>query len=420
VFRQSCPIAVRVPLKYSNTFDRNNAIFVFLMGALPAIAGSAISFLLGTAFVWGLVSLALRRFEFRLTRGDLVICWTFTAFAALILATALIGTNRANIPASTYWLLAFLSPWVVIPRMRSSPDVDYLNHFIVGAGFGAIGGMLVGFVESVGFGHRPAGGAGNAAVYAMMCLCLAIVAGLNINHPERRLRYLAVAGVAAGLVAVVLSLTRGVAMAAPPALLLLLAYAPRAWRFSTRFAIVILALVVAALYAPADLLQLRALETIHEVERVLAGGSSENIGERLRLWAAGVKAIADSPIIGHGIQNRMLRVEEYLVGDGLPIMGFTHAHNAFISFMLDGGVLVLAGLLCMIAAPTYVAWSAAYGPNSRKRVFLAAEVALIYSLCGLSQIMFKHDIMDSFFIFVAILIAVSVREQRDCRSALTA
>jgi O-antigen ligase len=410
VLQQSFPVALRVPLQYSNAFDRNNAIFVFLMGALPAVAGSAISFLLGTAFVWGAISLVLRRFEFRLTRSDLVICWTFTAFVVLVLATALMGENRAEIPRHTYWLLAFLSPWVVIPRMRASPDIDYLNHFIVGAGVGAIGGMLIGFVESVGLGHRPAGGAGNAAIYAMMCLCLAIVSGLNINHPERRLRLLAVAGVVAGLVAVVLSLTRGVAMAALPALLLLLAYAPRAWRFSTRFAIVMLALVVAALYASADLLQLRAIETIHEVERVLAGGSSENIGERLRLWSAGLKAIADSPFIGHGIQNRMLKVEDYLVGDGLPIMGFTHAHNAFISFMLDGGVVVLVALVGVVAAPTYVAWRAAHGPNSRKRLFLAGEVALIYSLCALSQIMFKHDIMDSFFIFLAILIAVSVRD----------
>lgn len=403
-------VALRFTLTYSNAFDRNNAVFVFLMGALPAVAGSAISFLLGIAFVWGIVSLGLRRFEFRLTSSDRVVCWTFTAFAALILLTALIGENRADIPRHTYWLLAFLSPWVVIARLRASPDIDHLHLFIVGAGFGSIGSMFVGFVESVGFGVRPAGGAGNAAVYAMMSLCLAIVAGLNINHAERRFRLLAAAGVAAGLMAVVLSLTRGVAMAAVPALLLLLAYAPRAWRFSTRFAIAILALAVAALYASADLLQLRAIETIHEVERVLAGGSSENIGERLRLWSAGMKSIADSPLWGHGIQNRMSKVAEYLAHDGLPILGFTHAHNAFISFTLDGGLIVLAALLAVLGVPIYVAWRAPHGPGYRRRFFLAGEIALIYTLCGLSQIMFKHDIMDSFFIFMTILVAASVSQ----------
>ena len=217
-------------------------------------------------------------------------------------------------------------------------------------------------------------------------------------------------GIAGGFASLLLAVGFGLGalLAAFPALLLLLAYAPRAWRFSTRFAIGILALAIAALYASADLLQLRVIETIHEVERVLAGGSSENIGERLRLWSAGVKSIGDSPVWGHGIQNRMSKVAEYLAGDGLPVHAFTHAHNAFISFMLDGGVIVLAGLVAMLVVPAWVAWRAPRQPGYRRRLFLAGQIALVYTLCGLSQIMFKHDIMDSFFIFLAILVAASV------------
>ena len=380
------------------------------MGALPAMAGSAISFLLGIAFVWAVVSLATGRFQFRLTATDRVLCWAFTAFVAMVLLTALMGENRAAIPRHTYWLLPFLSVWVIIPRFRAGSNIDFLHYFIVGAAVGAIGGLLVGLVQVVGFDQRAEGGAGNAAIYGMMSLCLAVAAGLNINHPERNYRLLAAAGLAAGLAAVVLSLTRGVAMSAAPAMLLLLAYAPRAWRFSTRFGVVILALAVAVLYAAADLLQLRALETLEEMQRVMAGGSSENIGERLRLWSAGVKAIAESPLWGYGVQNRMSQVARYLAGDGLPIHGFTHAHNAFISFMIDGGVLVLATLIAVLAAPTYIAWRAPHGPGYRKRFFLAAQIALVYATCGLSQIMFKHDIMDSFFIFVAILVAASVAQ----------
>ncbi|MEO3389216.1 O-antigen ligase family protein [Mesorhizobium sp. CAU 1741] len=395
-------------MTYANTFDRNNAIFVFLIGALPAVAGSAISFLLGVAYVWAIISLVLGRFPFRLTRGDVYLCVTFTAFVAAVLATALIGENRAAIPAYTYWLLPFLSVWVIIPRLRASPGVDFLHCFIVGAAIGAIGGMLVGLAQVVVFDVRPAGGAGNAAIYGMMSLCLAVTAGLNINHGERNFRLLALAGLMAGLAAVILSLTRGVAMAAAPAMLLLLAYAPRAWRFSTRVAIIMLALVIVVLYAAADLLQLRAIETLEEVQRVLAGGSSENIGERLRLWAAGIKAIGESPIWGHGVQNRMSEVARHLAGDGLPIQAFTHAHNAFISSMLDGGVIVLAAVLAVLAVPTLIAWRAPPGPRHRKRLFLAAQVALVYATCGLSQIMFKHDIMDSFFIFTAVLVASSV------------
>ncbi len=169
-----------------------------------------------------------------------------------------------------------------------------------------------------------------------------------------------------------------------------------------------LALAIVVAYAAADLLQLRAVETLEEVQRVLAGRSSENIGERLRLWTAGVKAIGESPVWGYGIQNRMSEVAKYLAGDGLPIHDFTHAHNAFISSMLDGGVVVLAALLAVLAMPTLIAWRAPRGPDYRKRLFLAAQIAIVYATCGLSQIMFKHDIMDSFFIFTAVMVAAGI------------
>lgn len=405
---QSLVDALRSILTYANNFDRNNAIFVFLFGALPAAGGSAISFLLGIAYVWAIISLVMGRFPPRLTRGDVWLCATFTVFVAAILATALLGENRAAIPHYTFWLLPFLSAWVIIPRLRASPGVDFLHCFIVGAAVGAIGGMLVGLVQVVVFDVRPAGGAGNAAIYGMMSLCLAVTAGLNINHPVRNFRLLALAGLAAGLAAVVLSLTRGVAMAAVPGILLLVAYAPRAWRLSTRIAFIILALAIVVVYAAADLLQLRAVETLEEVQRVLAGRSSENIGERLRLWTAGVKAIGESPVWGYGIQNRMSEVAKHLAGDGLPIHDFTHAHNAFISSMLDGGVVVLAALLAVLAMPTLIAWRAPRGPDYRKRLFLAAQIAIVYATCGLSQIMFKHDIMDSFFIFTAVMVAAGI------------
>src|SRR5690606_18482714 len=98
----------------------------------------------------------------------------------------------------------------------------------------------------------------------------------------------------------------------------------------------------------------------------------------------------------------------HLAGDGLPIHNFTHAHNAFISSMLDGGIVVLGALLAVLAVPTLVAWRSAHDASYRKRLFLAAQIAMVYATCGLSQIMFKHDIMDSFFIFTAAMVAASV------------
>lgn len=397
-------------MKYANAFERNNAISVFLMGAMPAVAGSAISVALGMFFVWGVISLALRRFEFRLTRHDKAIAWTFTVFVALILLTAVIGENPAQIRGHILWLAPFLSVWVVIPRLRATPDLDYLTIFMIGAAVGAIGALAIGFVQVVGLDQRAEGGAGNAAVFGMMALCLAGVAGLNITDERRNYRMLAIAGTVAGLLAVVLSLTRGVAMVAVFTVLVLVIYAPRRWMpTSMRFAWIVLAGVVAvALYGAADLISARFMLTVDEIGKVMDGENSANVGERLRLWGAGWTAILESPVWGHGIQNRMAKVAEVLALDGGHMRDFTHAHNAFITFAIDGGIIVFVAVLAVLVVPVAVAWRAPQDENHRRRFFLALQICSIYALCGLSQIMFKHDIMDAFFVFSAILVAASI------------
>lgn len=103
------------------------------MGALPAVGGSVISVLLYTFFVWAIFSLAMGRFSFRLTGSDRLLAWTFTIFAGMIVLTAFAGENRSTAPLSFTWLLAFLSPWAIIPRLRASPAIDYLEPYTAGA-----------------------------------------------------------------------------------------------------------------------------------------------------------------------------------------------------------------------------------------------------------------------------------------------
>lgn len=381
------------------------------MAALPAAAGSAISIMLGAFFVWAVISLALRRFEYHLIDSDRIICWTATIFVLAVMATALLGENRAEIPGETLWLLPYLSVWVVIPRLRATPDLDYIQHFVVGAAVGAVLGLIVASIQVVVFDVRAEGGAGNAAVFGMMSLFLAGAASINVNHAQRRFRVLAAAGVAAGLVAVVLSLTRGALLAGFATLVLLAIYAPQSWRVtrSSRMAALVITVGCAvALYLAADLISERVQTTIREVELVLDHRYSVNIGERLRLWVAGWQVITDSPIWGHGIQNRMATLDQVLAHDGGPKRVFTHAHNAFITFAVDGGLVVLVPLLALLAAPLVVAYRAPPDPDHRKRLFLALQICAAYAICGLTQILFKHDLMDSFYIFFMILIAASI------------
>lgn len=147
---------------------------------------------------------------------------------------------------------------------------------------------------------------------------------------------------------------------------------------------------------------------MREFERFGTDGYSANIGERLRLWAAAWRAFLESPVWGYGIQNRMDVLLPDLIADGHTVTRFSHAHNAYLSAALDGGVLAVAALLTMLAAPVVVAWRAPRDHDYRRRLFLAVILVTCYALIGLTQVLFKHDIMDSFYIFACAIIGASI------------
>ena len=400
-------VLARLP---QNGIDRNNYISAFLMGALPAVGGSVISVLLYTFFVWAIFSLAMGRFSFRLSGSDRLLAWTFTIFAGMIVLTAFAGENRSTAPLSFTWLLAFLSPWAIIPRLRASPAIDYLEPYTAGAATGAVAACIVALIQLSFLGIRPEAAAGNAAVFGMMALMLMGLGGLKIGSPSRIVALFGAVAIGAGCAAVLLSLTRGVWIVCIPVLALLAAFAPANVRTIARHPVAILGAAAAALitYLVQETMDLRWQQTINDFSLVLQERSIGSFGERVRLWHAAKEAISHSPIWGYGIQNRMSALLPTLMMDGNLIHGFTHAHNGFLSFALDGGVLVLSAVIAVLVVPVYIAWNAPRDRNYRLRLFAALIVTSSYALCGMTQIMFKHDVMDSFFVFFSMLIAASI------------
>lgn len=409
-------VLARLP---QNGIDRNNYISAFLMGALPAVGGSVISVLLYTFFVWAIISLCLGRFSFRMTRSDRVLAWTFTIFVVVIIFTALIGEEPSRAPLSSVWLLAFLSPWAIIPRLRASPSVDYLQPYITGAATGAIAACVVGLLQLSLLDLRPEAAAGNPAVFGMMSLMLMGLGGLKIGSSSRIAMLFGAVAIGAGFGAVFLSLTRGALVVCIPVVMLLVAFAPQSVRSIARHPATLLALVAAAvtLYLVRDMVDLRWQQTTLEINLVLQDKYTSSVGERLRLWYAAQEAISQSPIWGYGIQNRMAALTPTLIMDGNLVRGFTHAHNGFLTFALDGGVLALSAVIAVMLVPVYIAWNAPRDASYRLRLFAALIVTSSYALCGMTQIMFKHDIMDSFFVFFSMLIAASIPEKSEKATA---
>lgn len=381
------------------------------MAALPAVAGSAISFLLVIFIIWSIISIASGRLELRLSASDKVLASAFSLHVGMILLTGLAGGNRGALAGSTYWLIPFLGLWLLLPRLRASPQLDYLGLFVKGAVIGALAALAFAVVEVTALhSYRAEGGAGNAIIFAAMALCLAGIAGLGIRRGDGSISVVNLLAVVAGFGAVALSLSRGVFLAIPAILLCLMLSARNHGTLIRRVqALVIAAGAGGVLLAPFySIFHRRLVLTMQEFERFGTDGYSANIGERLRLWAAAWRAFLESPVWGYGIQNRMDVLLPDLIADGHTVTRFSHAHNAYLSAALDGGVLAVAALLTMLAAPVVVAWRAPRDHDYRRRLFLAVILVTCYALIGLTQVLFKHDIMDSFYIFACAIIGASI------------
>ncbi|PZO78526.1 MAG: hypothetical protein DI629_11840 [Mesorhizobium amorphae] len=391
-------------------FARNNAMAVALMTALPAVGGSAVSMLLALYFGWGIICVALGRFPLLLTPTDRIAVGAFSAYWLLILVTALFQPDPLDGLRIAAQLLPFLSLWVMIPRLRASPEVDYLSFMAAGAAIGAISATALGLWQVAQGAARPEAMAGNAGVYAILCLGLGALSAVNIDSPIAKRRWLAFAGIIAGGIGMTISLTRGVWLAALPIAVLMVLYAPRRWaqfRPATILGILALALAATVMFAGQFLLDLFH-QTVTAFQTMALGDFTSSPGQRVRMWIAAAEAFGESPLWGYGIQNRMDVVIGHYPLNAPHVVPYSHAHNGFFSAAIDGGVLVLTALVAVLAAPVLVAARHRREPDGRRRLFAAWMLVLTVALCGLTQIMFKHDILDAFFVYTTAVIAASV------------
>jgi O-antigen ligase len=224
------------------------------------------------------------------------------------------------------------------------------------------------------------------AVGTAFMVCLLLPRSVDAGQsPGRRVFWNT--GVLAGLLAVVLSQSRG-------------AYGVIAWvlmfhmwtlwrrRRVTRAGLAIacaaaalLVLAVALLPRVFDTslqrLRLAVVEAEQASETTQPGGANTSVGARIYLWRMAVRGFAESPLIGLGGAERKRRIRAEGERMNSPVISaLGHVHNQYLNSAMDHGVLGLAAVL---------AWMAGLGvaaARAGRRDALAG-----WQLCGL---LFMH------------------------------
>ncbi|WP_163827383.1 O-antigen ligase family protein, partial [Proteus vulgaris] len=77
----------------------------------------------------------------------------------------------------------------------------------------------------------------------------------------------------------------------------------------------------------------------------------ESTAHRAILWTYGAEAFLARPVFGYGSQNAVEEVRRRAARDGFDVPPYRHLHNEFITTAVGRGLVGIAALLMLLAAP---------------------------------------------------------------------
>lgn len=387
--------------------DRNNRIFTFLFALFPGLLASGTSVTLVLAFIWAVISLAFKRFPFKLTPTEKRVAWCVTFYIVVTVVSVVLHPNAKAGLTYILKMIPFLAVWAVLPRLHAGVSGRLVPFLITGAGIGMIGALAYSLVQIAFFATRAEAGAGNAAVFGLFAVLFGSISLLNAHSNSKTERVIAILGFACGMACAFLSGTRSAWLVMPVHFAILYWYLRgQSLPSLTNAAKVVGTVLIVAVISVASI---KVTERYHALESDIThlDQPQENINSlkaRLMLWSAGAEVFLQSPLLGEGPQNRMSSVNAVLNLPPEKQMTFTHVHNGLLNAAVDGGILGVLGVLALLATPIIGARQKEPGPGRDLATAIALLLLSSYIITGMLGIMFGHDATDAVFIYLTILI----------------
>ncbi|WP_392710179.1 O-antigen ligase family protein [Rhizobium ruizarguesonis] len=390
-----------------SALDRNNRIAAFLFAILPGLSPNFNSFILLASMVWGAYCLATGSLALNLSKSDRLVAIGMSIYPLVMIASIFINPPYSEELDWIFRLLPFFSVWLILPRMRQSPDGSLVPLFILGAGIGMIVTFLFSLLQIMFLMERAEAGTSNAALLGVIGVLFGGIALLNVQSPRSVEQRIAILGYAAGLGCVLLSGTRSAWLVIPVHIVIFLWYFRKhSFHLSLRSLAITSSLLLAGLIALGSGQVLHRIEALQEnltsLER--SDGEITSIGARFALYKGALSAISKDPLTGYGPQNRMASVLAELPENIRPQLPYSHVHNGFLTAGIDAGVFGIAALSLMLLTPVIGAWRKEAGPGRDLAIALALLLFSSYVITGSFGIMFNQKALDPIFAYLVALI----------------
>jgi len=230
-----------------------------------------------------------------------------------------------------------------------------------------------------------------------------------------------------GVLASVLSASRGSWVAVPFLFLTFFWYIKNIFSFKQKIALVtIFTLTLSALYlTPQTRVSEHVAKTINKVKLYIDSdinsphrSDTSSIGTRFEMWQASVSIFQEHPLIGVGWgnyqKNASLLAQQGLRNRSAAL--YEHPHNQFLSVLVKGGLVSFISLIILftILCKFFIQKISRDTNKDIQRLALAGLLLVISFICfGLSEAIFERSRPISFFAFyVAVIIALIYQQQR--------
>ena len=323
-------------------------------------------------------------------RDGLLEWFKWVEFAALYIAASQLLDRR-----SRWYVVAALFAGALSQAALGA----YQFVFRVGPeGFILPGGS---FMRASGTLEQPnpyAGYLGYTAPIAASLALTALVAAWRRRSARPWLRVAALAGIAAALAAgILMSWSRGAWLGLGAALICVAGL--RNWRTAAMTVSLIVALALAIGISGTEWLpssisgrmaDLGAYFSMPDPARTEINDENFSVLERLAHWQAGLRMFDDAPWLGVGIGNYAVSYSLYPQPHWYEPLG--HAHNVFINFLAETGMLGLAAFLALWLGIAALAWRAGWNGAG------CWDAALSLGVLGAWVYLTIHSLFDNLFV----------------------
>ena len=350
--------------------------------------------------------------------------WCFLA-AFVLIGTAFSFNGDALVTVNFIFLLAFV-PLVSWFGRQAAPDSAAVVSWTAFAG--TILSTVTALSDVFFYGARRAEGWWSDPIWAAeAALILGFLALMAVPVMRSRWRYMLLLAPVLGLGVTVLSGSRGVLLAAPPLMLVLLATTFRPWWKQIVAALVVLVIAGVAVlpFAPGGVKRIERIATVFEDLLTTGEIGERSAGARLAFWKAGTQAFLASPLIGYGWSQHKKVAYSYLADGGKAferkgssLRGNKHLHADILDIGVSGGMLGLAAYGLLLLAPLLGAIRSARDSQYAARLTGAIVLSVGYLACGLTYIMFGYEFHTTLYVCLTAIVLGFCRDAPADRSAV--